>query len=160
MLFSFSLTVARSKRSWKSANIDTQIIICSKLVFAYFTVLLTLDVFLVMYRTFVSSEELISLLIQRYLLFQSSIKLIATVDEKTREKICNVVISYLIRVVSRLSYLMQPLRHWGNILNRTISMSGWKGHRLPVSIYNKTLFFDQLSQTASLFRLAVMWKIN
>uniref|UniRef100_A0A0R3SRX9 SH2 domain-containing protein n=1 Tax=Hymenolepis diminuta TaxID=6216 RepID=A0A0R3SRX9_HYMDI len=65
--------------------------------------LLTLDVFLVMYRTFVTSEELISLLIQRYLLFQSSIKLIATVDEKTREKICNVVISYLIRVISQLS---------------------------------------------------------
>lgn len=57
-----------------------------------------------MYRTFVTLEELISLLIQRYLLFQSSIKLIATVDEKTREKICNVVVSYLIRVVGCLSF--------------------------------------------------------
>ncbi|KAM7535439.1 hypothetical protein Aperf_G00000092360 [Anoplocephala perfoliata] len=87
----------------QAGTVDALIVYATSLGRSHRSFLLTLDVFLVMYRTFVSSEELISLLIQRYLLFQSSVKLMATVDEKTREKICNVVISYLIRVISQLS---------------------------------------------------------
>ncbi|KAM3179047.1 hypothetical protein ACTXT7_001353 [Hymenolepis weldensis] len=89
----------------QAGTVDALIVYATSLGRSHRSFLLTLDVFLVMYRTFVTSEELISLLIQRYLLFQSSIKLIATVDEKTREKICNVVISYLIRVTLILTRL-------------------------------------------------------
>ncbi|KAL5109080.1 Rap guanine nucleotide exchange factor 1 [Taenia crassiceps] len=87
----------------QAGTTDALIVYATSLGRSHRSFLLTLDVFLVMYRTFVTLEELISLLVQRYLLFQSSIKLIATVDEKTREKICNVVVSYLIRVISQLS---------------------------------------------------------
>lgn len=87
----------------QAGTTDALIVYATSLGRSHRSFLLTLDVFLVMYRTFVTPEELISLLIQRYLLFQSSIKLIATVDEKAREKICNVVISYLIRVISQLT---------------------------------------------------------
>ncbi|VDO13837.1 unnamed protein product [Rodentolepis nana] len=87
----------------QSGTVDALIVYATSIGRLHRSFLLTLDVFLVMYRTFITSEELISRLIQRYLLFQSSVKLIVTVDEKTREKICNVVISYLIRVISQLS---------------------------------------------------------
>ncbi|VDD77467.1 unnamed protein product [Mesocestoides corti] len=88
----------------QAGTVDALIVYATSLGRSQRSFLFTLDVFLVTYRTFITSEELISRLIQRYLLFQSNIKLIASVDEKTREKICNVVISYLIRVEAVTAY--------------------------------------------------------
>ncbi|KAL7060553.1 hypothetical protein AAHC03_09932 [Spirometra sp. Aus1] len=92
----------------QAGTIDALIVYATSMGRAQRSFLLALDVFLFMYRTFMTSEDLINRLIQRYLLFQSSTRLQESVEEKTRLKICNFVVSYLIRVVSRLSQDLTP----------------------------------------------------
>uniref|UniRef100_A0A0X3PJZ8 Rap guanine nucleotide exchange factor 1 n=1 Tax=Schistocephalus solidus TaxID=70667 RepID=A0A0X3PJZ8_SCHSO len=92
----------------QAGTIDALVVYATSIGRAQRSFLLALDVFLFMYRTFMTSEDLINRLIQRYLLFQSSARLQESVEDKTRLKICNFVVSYLIRVVSRLSQDLTP----------------------------------------------------